>query len=63
MAADAAVTMLEKAPKAGQPSAAVAAPGADTMMGMELAAPVKEARKGPAPVDSRSVYERRRTAG
>lgn len=60
MAVDAAGALLDKAPKAQSAPAAPAAQG-ETMMGLELAAP---AAKVPAskPVDSRSVYDRRRKA-
>lgn len=57
MPVDAAAALLDKAPKA---QAAPVAQG-ETMMGLELAAP---AAKVPAskPVDSRSVYDRRRNS-
>lgn len=60
MAVDAAAALLDKAPKAQSAPAAPAAAG-ETMMGLEMAAP---AAKVPAskPVDSRSVYDRRRKA-
>lgn len=60
MAVDAAAALLDKAPKAQAAPAAPAATG-ETMMGLELAAPVatKSAAK---PVDSKSVYDRRRNA-
>jgi hypothetical protein len=58
MAVDAAAQLMEKAPKA---SAGQAAPAGETMMGLELASPVatKTASRN---VDSKSVYERRRSA-
>lgn len=60
MAVEAAAALLDKAPKAQAAPAAPAAIG-ETMMGLELAAPVatKSAAKT---VDAKSVYDRRRNA-
>lgn len=60
MPVDAAAALLDKAPKALAAPAAPAA-SADTMMGLELAAPVAT-KTATSKVDSRSVYDRRKSS-
>lgn len=61
MAADDAAALLDKAPKAAATHVAPVAAVGESMMGLELAAPVAN-KSAAKPVDAKSVYDRRRSA-
>lgn len=61
MAVETAAALLDKAPKAQSAASAPPAAQGETMMGLELAAPVAS-KSAAKPVDHKSVYDRRRSS-